>query len=261
VLDVTRRDGTMILAQSSSEGDIRPGVITFGKSCPRFIYHADGNLMKLEGPKNVVYIGGIYEKNLSTNEVAKYYFGPDGRRIAMRKTPRGGGAGTLYYFAQDHLGGTALVMNASGGVVSRMGYYPYGMTWTEFGAMPTDRLYTDQQRFGAKSGMYNYVSRFYSADIGRFPQPDSIVPNVYEPQELSRYTYVSNNPTNYTDPTGHFGAGGFPGIDIGGGGGDPQPAPGYDGGDAPPPAQELSPAGKGGAVGCGSTLMYSEAPS
>jgi RHS repeat-associated protein len=96
--------------------------------------------------------------------------------------------------------------------------------------MPTDRLYTDQQRFGAKSGMYNYVSRFYNADIGRFPQPDSILPNVFEPQALSRYTYVNNNSTNFTDRTGHFGGGVMPGPDMPGGGGDPVSSPGYDGG-------------------------------
>jgi len=132
--------------------------------------------------------------------------------------------------AQDNLGGTALVMNSTGGVVSRMGYYPYGMTWTEQGVMPTDRLYTGQQRFGAKSGMYNYVSRFYSADMGRFPQPDSIQPSVFEPQALSRYTYVNNNPTNFTDPSGHFGYGVIPVDPGGGGGGDPVLPPGYDDG-------------------------------
>jgi RHS repeat-associated protein len=96
--------------------------------------------------------------------------------------------------------------------------------------MPTDRLYTGQQRFGAKSGIYNYVSRFYSADMGRFPQPDSMLPNVFEPQALSRYTYVQNNPANYTDPTGHFGFGVIPGFDVGGGGGG-SPCPSL-----PPPA-------------------------
>jgi RHS repeat-associated protein len=226
--------------------------IMYGKSCPRFVYDAGGNLTKIEGHgavqpyKRMVYIGGIYEKNLETQEVTKYYFGPDGRRIAMRKTPSSGGAGTLYFFAQDHLGGTALVMNSTtGGEVSRMGYYPYGMTWTEQGAMPTDRLYTGQQRFGAKSGTYNYVSRFYSADMGRFPQPDSILPNVYEPQALSRYTYVHNNPANFTDPTGHFGFGVIPAPDIGGGGGPPSapvPPPGYDdGGDPTRPPQNTQP--------------------
>ncbi len=39
--------------------------------------------------------------------------------------------------------------------------------------------------------------------IGRFIQPDSIVPNPANPQALNRYSYVYNNPMRYTDPTGH----------------------------------------------------------
>ena len=78
------------------------------------------------------------------------------------------------------------------------------------------------------------MSRLYSADVGRFPQPDSILPDVFGPQALSRYSYVSNNPTNFTDPTGHFGSGVYPvGPMPGGGGGDPVLPPGYDDADSP----------------------------
>ena len=33
--------------------------------------------------------------------------------------------------------------------------------------------------------------------------PDTIVPDPKNPQSLNRYSYVLNNPLNYTDPTGH----------------------------------------------------------
>src|SRR5439155_17715805 len=58
--------------------------------------------------------------------------------------------------------------------------------------------------------------------MGRFPQPDSVLPNIYEPQWLSRYSYVGNNPINHTDPTGHEYGGEIPGCGLsgcGGGGG------------------------------------------
>ena len=35
-------------------------------------------------------------------------------------------------------------------------------------------------------------------------QPDTIVPNLYNPQSLNRFSYVTNNPIRYTDPTGHY---------------------------------------------------------
>jgi hypothetical protein len=46
-------------------------------------------------------------------------------------------------------------------------------------------------------------ARWYDYETGRFTQPDSIIPNLYNPQSLNRYSYVLNNPVKYTDPTGH----------------------------------------------------------
>jgi hypothetical protein len=39
--------------------------------------------------------------------------------------------------------------------------------------------------------------------INRFLQPDTIIPNLSNPQSWNRYSYVSNSPTNYSDPSGH----------------------------------------------------------
>jgi hypothetical protein len=39
--------------------------------------------------------------------------------------------------------------------------------------------------------------------INRFLQPDSIIPNPLNPQSYNRYSYVTNRPVNFNDPTGH----------------------------------------------------------
>lgn len=41
--------------------------------------------------------------------------------------------------------------------------------------------------------------------MGRFTQPDTIVPQPGNPQALNRYSYVGNRPTVLVDPTGHVG--------------------------------------------------------
>ena len=121
----------------------------------------------------------------------------------MRKVVPGT-SNTLYYMASDHLGGTTLVMNGTDGtLVSRVRYYPHGTVWTQENAPPTDKLFTGYRRIGERSGLYYANSRFYSADLGRFLRPDSIVPGAANPQSLNRYSYVLNNPLTYTDPTGH----------------------------------------------------------
>ena len=49
----------------------------------------------------------------------------------------------------------------------------------------------------------DYKARFYSPALGRFVQPDSIIPDQSNPQSWNRFSYVLNNPVRYTDPTGH----------------------------------------------------------
>ncbi|MDW8101216.1 MAG: RHS repeat-associated core domain-containing protein [Anaerolineae bacterium] len=52
--------------------------------------------------------------------------------------------------------------------------------------------------------MYNYGARWYDPSLGRFLQPDPLVPEPGNPQALNRYSYVLNNPIKYTDPSGHW---------------------------------------------------------
>jgi RHS repeat-associated protein len=48
-----------------------------------------------------------------------------------------------------------------------------------------------------------YGSRHYDPELGRFIQPDSIIPGPSNPQAYDRYSYVFNNPIRYNDPSGH----------------------------------------------------------
>jgi RHS repeat-associated protein len=99
-------------------------------------------------------------------------------------------------------------MNSSGGLESHVGYHAYGKMWRQSATPATDRLFTGHQQMGAKSGTYYANARFYSADIGRFPQPDALV--------SGGYGYAANNPINNTDPTGNFVTGVTPCLCSGG---------------------------------------------
>ncbi len=139
-----------------------------------------------------------------TRIVTKYYYA-GGQRITMRQGPAGQ-AGTVSYFVNDHLGSTSLITNDAGGQVSYTRYYPYGRVRSQTppgSNPPTDKLFTGQQRETA-AGVYHYNARMYSADTGRFPQADTVVPDTTDPQALNRYAYVRNSPAMYTDPTGHL---------------------------------------------------------
>jgi hypothetical protein len=40
--------------------------------------------------------------------------------------------------------------------------------------------------------------------LGRFAQPDTVLPEPGDPQQLNRFAYARNNPLRYTDQTGHY---------------------------------------------------------
>ncbi|MCG8557633.1 MAG: RHS repeat-associated core domain-containing protein, partial [Proteobacteria bacterium] len=55
-----------------------------------------------------------------------------------------------------------------------------------------------------KLGLVNMKGRIYDAHMGRFLTPDPFVPEPGNSQSWNRYSYVGNNPLNYTDPSGYF---------------------------------------------------------
>ena len=113
--------------------------------------------------------------------------------------------GTLYYVHQDYLGSTVAVSDAAGQAVGRVQYDPYGEVLTStLPADLTDRFFTGQ-RFDSSTGLYYYNARYYDPHLGRFIQPDSLVPDPLNPQAWNRFSYVYNNPASYIDPSGHDG--------------------------------------------------------
>jgi hypothetical protein len=49
-----------------------------------------------------------------------------------------------------------------------------------------------------------FNARYMSPYLNRWLQPDSIVPEPGNPQDLNRYAYGRNNPLRFIDPSGHF---------------------------------------------------------
>jgi RHS repeat-associated protein len=96
--------------------------------------------------------------------------------------------------------------NASGQVVRRHEFLPFGEEWQPAVPPGDPRLFTGQER-DPETGLDYFGARYYRADIGRFTttDPDLDVANgLFDPQTWNRYAYVRNNPLGYTDPDGRF---------------------------------------------------------
>jgi RHS repeat-associated protein len=71
------------------------------------------------------------------------------------------------------------------------------------GTTPTSYTYTGQYS-DSYINLLDYGSRRYDPEIGRFIQPDSIVPTSTQGvQAWDRYAYANNSPVVNTDPSGH----------------------------------------------------------
>src|SRR5690606_31708926 len=141
------------------------------------------------------FFGGAYEVR-SDNTTIKYYsFGG--------QTIMNDGSG-LKYLLTDHLGSVVAVTDDQGTLTSQQRYLPFGGVRTNIGSIvQTDYGYTGQRNLDEDIGLMDYKFRFYSPYLNHFTQPDSIVPDPYNPQDWNRYSYVRNNPMRYTDPSGH----------------------------------------------------------
>ena len=109
----------------------------------------------------------------------------------------------LSYLAGDHLGTTSLTWNSSGVKVAEARHLPYGGERWASGTTPTDYRFTGQ-RLTASLGLYQMGARWFDPYVNRFVQPDSIIPDLANPQSLNRYSYVYNRPLVYIDSSGHI---------------------------------------------------------
>jgi RHS repeat-associated protein len=168
-----------------------------------------GNLVKsVVNGTTTYYPSTTYQEEISgnTTKVTKYY-NLGGQKVAMRTST--GGSSTLSWLITDHLGSTNVTANADGSLQSEMRYAPFGEMRYTNGVTPSDYRYTGQRNLDAQGntfslGLMDYNARFYDPLLGRFIQPDTIVPGAGSSAAFNRFSYVFNNPIRFNDPSGHL---------------------------------------------------------
>jgi RHS repeat-associated protein len=89
------------------------------------------------------------------------------------------------------------------GVVSLSLYMPWGESRGGAGTTLMDYGFTGQRSMEGSIGLQYFNARWYDSYITQFSQPDSIIPDLYNPLDWNRYAYVRYNPIVNTDPSGH----------------------------------------------------------
>lgn len=126
----------------------------------------------------------------------------------------------IRWIVTDQLGTPRMIFDESGGFakVSRHDYLPFGEELFA-GGRTTTNGYTnndgERERFTGyerdnESGLDYAHARYFANTQGRFTSPDPLMASGHltQPQSWNRYSYVSNNPINETDPSGLYNEGG-----------------------------------------------------
>ncbi len=133
-----------------------------------FAYDADGR--RIQATVNgvtTIYPFPHYE--VEGNTVRKYYF-LGGQRVAMRTN------GTLSYLLTDHLNSASVSTDASGVKTSSSGFLPFGAERYATDIIPSPYRFTGEH-FDAATGLMWIGSRWYDPHLGRWSQPDTLVPD------------------------------------------------------------------------------------
>ena len=120
------------------------------------------------------------------------------------------------YIHKDHLGSVEGVTGAAGARTRTLAYDPFGerrkADWTagltpaEISALagssdPRTRGHTGHEHLD-RTGLIHRGGRVYDPTLGRFLSPDPLVGNRGSAQSWNGYSYVSNSPMSFVDPSG-----------------------------------------------------------
>ncbi|QLI81214.1 RHS domain-containing protein [Chitinibacter fontanus] len=140
-----------------------------------------------------------YEKDLNTGASVNHLY------LGRQKLVDVESNGTATYFHNDPTGSPLAATNATGGVIWRANYKPFGDKAFGAGAQTPIK---NQQWFTGKpheeaTGLSYFGARWYDPVLGRFTAIDPVDWNEADPtNSFNRYAYANNNPFKFTDPDG-----------------------------------------------------------
>jgi RHS repeat-associated protein len=167
-----------------------------------FTYDHSGQRITSNSGTETVYVNSLMQIR---DGVPTYYIFAGSQRVAAYED------GTLTYYHQDHLGGTALISDETDLVVQVNDYYPYGseLLSEKTGDSDAAHTFTDKE-YDDELGLFYFEARWMNPAIGSFVSLDPaqyderVFQMIQDPQSFNAYAYARNNPIVMVDPDGEF---------------------------------------------------------
>lgn len=183
-----------------------PRKMTKGAVWSEFRYGADRQrVIQLRSDTATVHYAGALEVETKSGASKVKTYWPMGLGVEIEDS-----TGTkLLWFHTDRLNSVVALTDDNGNVVESMSYDSWGRRRSTSGDDATDALdggmdykgFTGHEMLDLLD-LVHMNGRVYEPTIARFTSADPIIQDPEHSQSYNRYTYVWNNPTNLTDPTG-----------------------------------------------------------
>jgi RHS repeat-associated protein len=165
-----------------------------------YVYDGNGiRVEKIAGGTTTAYIFSgpkvIAEYSLAgfTSTLQREYVYSTGTLIAKIE------AGATQYYHADQLSVRAMT-DSSGNLIGEQGNFPFGEQW--YAKNTTTKWQFSSYESDSESGNDYATAREYVSRLARFSTLDPVSGTVADPQSLSRYAYVVNDPITQADATG-----------------------------------------------------------
>ncbi|KWX77768.1 hypothetical protein AML91_07025 [Paenibacillus jilunlii] len=178
-----------------------------GGSTTSFKYYADGmRFMKTNGNTQTQVNYNLNGEVISQEKIVSGVFVEQanfvrGDRVLVKKDKKNNSVTDYYYLYNGH-GDVVQIVDTSGAVINNYTYDEWGNITSQEEGTSNSFKYTGEV-YDAETGLYYLRARYYDPSMGRFLNEDTYEGQIDNPLSLNLYTYVSNNPLIYNDPTGH----------------------------------------------------------
>jgi RHS repeat-associated protein len=186
----------------------QPRSITTSSQTRLFRYDGlGGRVTREDASGKILYLGRLYEHRdtIAMGQMDSFMVYGEPGLVAQVDYPASGPK-KVHYVVGDPIDSATLVTDGSGAIEERVYYDPFGARVDVVGQPVADPVastsfgFTGHEEDGA--GLVNMQGRIYDRAQYRFLSPDAVVAAPLFGQAYNPYSYVLNNPLNYSDPTG-----------------------------------------------------------